>query len=357
MKMQEMEKFRKEIDLVDNQILKLLNERMERVKEIGRLKQTTGTAIYRPEREKEILDRLKGLNKGALNAQAIDAIFLEVFAVSRNLEFPEKIVYLGPEGSYTHQVAESRFGAMGNYIGVSSIEAVFHILENGEAKYGVVPVENNTEGAVGTTLDCLGKFDSKIVAEIYMDIHHSFATVCENLKQIKRIYSHPQGYNQCRKFLEEHMLLGVEFIPTKSTAEAAKRAIEDHESAAICSHIAAKLYNVPILFGKIEDNMANQTRFIILSDFKNKKGILNNTSILAKTYDKPGGLVEFLQTFKAQKVNLTKIVSRPTKERGFQSIFYMDFEGHIDDENVQRVIEENKDRYDIKWLGSYICGG
>ncbi len=357
MKMQGIDAYRKEIDYLDDQILKLLNERMEKVKEIGKLKQTTGTAIYRPEREKEILDRLKLLNKGALNSEAIDAIFLEVFAVSRNLEFPEKIVYLGPEGSYTHQVAESRFGAMGNYIGVSSIEAVFHILENGEAKYGVVPVENNTEGAVGTTLDCLGKFDSKIVAEIYMDIHHSFATVCENLKDIKRIYSHPQGYNQCRKFLEEHMLLGIEFIPTKSTAEAAKKAIEDHESAAICSHIAAKLYNVPILFAKIEDNMANQTRFIILSDFKNKRGIHNKTSILAKTDDKPGGLVEFLQTFQSQKVNLTKIESRPTKERGFQSIFYMDFEGHIDDENIQRVLEENKDRYDIKWLGSYICGG
>jgi len=357
MKMQGIDAYRKEIDHLDDQILKLLNERMEKVKEIGKLKQTTGTAIYRPEREKEILDRLKVLNKGALNSEAIDAIFLEVFAVSRNLEFPEKIVYLGPEGSYTHQVAESRFGAMGNYIGVSSIEAVFHILENGEAKYGVVPVENNTEGAVGTTLDCLGKFDSKIVAEIYMDIHHSFATVCENLKDIKRIYSHPQGYNQCRKFLEEHMLLGIEFIPTKSTAEAAKKAIEDHESAAICSHIAAKLYNVPILFAKIEDNMANQTRFIILSDFKNKRGIHNKTSILAKTDDKPGGLVEFLQTFQSQKVNLTKIESRPTKERGFQSIFYMDFEGHIDDENIQRVLEENKDRYDIKWLGSYICGG
>ena len=355
--MKGIETYRDEIDAIDNQILGLLNARMERVKAIGTLKQTSGTAIYRPEREKEILDRLKSLNQGALKAQAIDAIFLEVFAVSRNLEFPEKIAYLGPEGSYTHQVAESRFGAMGNYIGVNSIEAVFHVLENEEAKYGVVPVENNTEGAVGTTLDCLGKFSAKIVAEIYMDIHHSFATVCENIKQIKRIYSHPQGYNQCRHFLEEHMLLGIEFIPTKSTAEAAQKALKDVDSAAICSHIAAKLVNLPVLFEKIEDNMANQTRFLILSDFKNKTGLHNKTSILAKTDDKPGGLVEFLQTFKDAKVNLTKIESRPTKERGFIQIFYMDFEGHIDDENVQKVIEENKDRYDIKWLGSYICGG
>ena len=231
--MSDIESYRKEIDGIDNHILMLLNERMEIVKAIGKVKQTSGTAIYRPEREKEILDRLKSLNKGVLNAEAIDAIFLEVFAVSRNLEFPEKVAYLGPEGSYTHQVAESRFGAMGNYIGVNSIEAVFHVLENGEAKYGVVPVENNTEGAVGTTLDCLGKFSAKIVAEIYMDIHHSFATACEDIKKIKRIYSHPQGYNQCRRFLEEHMLLGVEFIPTKSTAEAAQKASKDSEAAAI----------------------------------------------------------------------------------------------------------------------------
>lgn len=354
--MKTIESYRKEIDVLDDDILKLLNERMEVVKAIGRLKQTTGTAIYRPEREKEILDRLKKQNQGALKTQAIDAIFLEVFAVSRNLEFPEKIAFLGPEGSYTHQVAESRFGAMGNYISVSSIEAVFHALENKEAKYGVVPVENNTEGAVGTTLDCLGKFSAKIVAEIYMDIHHSFATICEDIRRVKRIYSHPQGYNQCRRFLEEHMLLGIEFIPTKSTAEAARKASEEPEAAAICSHIAAKLCNLPILFAKIEDNLANQTRFLILSDFKNKRGIQNKTSILAKTADKPGGLVEFLQTFQAQNVNLTKIESRPTKDKGFQSMFYMDFEGHIDDENVQRVIEENKERYDIKWLGSYISG-
>ena len=200
MSMKDIEAYRKEIDNIDDQILKLLNERMEHVKAIGRVKQTTGTAIYRPEREKEILDRLKSLNQGALKAQAIDAIFLEVFAVSRNLEFPEKVAYLGPEGSYTHQVAESRFGAMGNYIGVSSIEAVFHVLENGEAKYGVVPVENNTEGAVGTTLDCLGKFNSKIVAEIYKDNHHGLGRVCENIKHVKRIYSHAQGYNQCRRY-------------------------------------------------------------------------------------------------------------------------------------------------------------
>ena len=260
--MDNLDVYRKQIDSIDNKILELLNQRMKSVEAIGIAKQTTGTSIYRPEREKEILDRLKGLNDGKLNAKAIDAIFLEVFAVSRNLEMPEKVVFLGPDGSYTHQVAESRFGAMGNYIALNSIEAVFSVLANGEAKYGVVPIENNTEGAVGITLDCLGKFDSLIVSEIYMDIHHSFATICENIKDIKKVYSHPQGYNQCRKFLEEHMLLDVEFTPTKSTAASAKLAASEPNSASICSHIAAKLYNVPILFDKIEDNLANKTRFL-----------------------------------------------------------------------------------------------
>ena len=351
-----LDKYRREIDETDNEILKLLNKRMIAVKTIGDLKNTTGTAIYRPEREREILDRLKSLNDGYLNDDAIDAIFQEIFAVSRNIELPENIAYLGPEGSFTHQVAQSRFGAMGRYIGLNTIESVFAVLENKEAKYGVVPIENNTEGAVGITLDCLGKYTSKIVAEIYMDIHHSFATTCESLKDVEKIYSHPQGYNQCRKFLDEHFLNDIEFIATKSTAEAAKLASSDKNSAAICSHIAAKLYKVPILFSKIEDNLANKTRFLILSDFKNAKSDKSKTSILAKTVDKPGGLVGFLQTFQKNSVNLTKIESRPTKEKGFKSVFYLDFEGHIDDENVQDIIEENRDSHEIIWLGSYVNG-
>ena len=351
-----LDKYRKEIDDVDDKILKLLNQRMIAVKTIGDLKQTTGSAIYRPEREKEILDRLKSLNDGYLNDDAIDAIFQEVFAVSRNIELPENIAYLGPKGSFTHQVAESRFGAMGRYIGVNSIEAIFTVLENKEAKYGVVPIENNTEGAVGITLDCLGKYNSKIIAEVYMDVHHSFSTKSESLKGIKKIYSHPQGYNQCRKFLEEHFLSEVEFIATKSTAEAAKLASIDKNSAAICSHIAAKLYKVPVLFSKIEDNMSNKTRFLILSDFKNAKSKNSKTSVLAKTADKPGGLVEFLQTFQKNEVNLTKIESRPIKEKGFKTVFYLDFEGHIEDKNVQKILEENKNSHEIKWLGSYVKG-
>lgn len=352
-----LEKLREKIDNIDNEILKLLNERMLHVKSIGIEKQTAGTAIYRPERERAILNRLESLNSGILNKDAIEAIYLEIFAVSRNLEMPEKIAYLGPEGSYTHQAGESRFGAMGCYLPLSDIESIFKVLESKEAKYGVVPIENNTEGAVGVTLDCLGKYtDIKIVSELYMDIHHSFASTAQSLKDIKKIYSHPQGYNQCREFLDEHFLNHIEFIPTKSTANAAKKASIEPQSAAICSHIAAKLYNVPIMFSKIEDNRANRTRFLILSDFKNLPSEQNKTSILARTDHRPGSLVELLQTFQDEKINLTKIESRPEKTRGFESIFFIDFEGHIDDCAVQKVLKANENKRQITWLGSYIKG-
>jgi len=351
----DLQKLRNEINAIDDAMIELLVSRMRLVKEVGKLKQNTGTSIYRPEREREIIERLtKESDEKLLPKEAIEAIFMEIFAVSRNLELPEKVAYLGPEGSYTHQAAESRFGALSYYLPLSSIEAVFRVLQNKEAKYGVVPIENNTEGAIGTTLDCLGKYDSLIIAEHYMDIHHSFASLAENLKDIKRIYSHPQGYNQCRTFLEEHFLLDVEFIPTRSTSYAAKRAKEDPESAAICSHIAAKLYNLPIHFEKIEDNLANQTRFLILSDFKNEKSGHDKTSILAQTEDRPGSLVDFLQSFQDAGINLTKIESRPVKEKKFQSVFYIDFRGHIDDENVKEVLENSPSK--IKWLGSYVAG-
>ncbi len=346
---------REGINSIDNQLLKLLNERMDLVHEVGKVKQNDGSSIYRPEREREIIQRLANLSEGYLTKDAIEAIFMEIFAVSRNLELPEKVAYLGPEGSYTHQAAESRFGAMSSYLPLDSIEAVFKVLENKEAKYGVVPIENNTEGAIGTTLDSLGNYSSLIIAEMYMDIHHSFASLSENLKDIKRIYSHPQGYNQCKLFLEEHFLQNIEFIPTRSTAAAAKRAKNDPSSAAICSHIAAKIHKLPIHFRRIEDNLANRTRFLILSDFKNQKSNSGDkSSILAQTEDKPGSLVSFLKSFEDSGVNLTKIESRPIKDKKFKSLFYIDFKGHIDDENIQKIIKDSPNK--IKWLGSYLAG-
>jgi len=348
-----LQELRKEIDSIDNEILKLLNKRMEIVKKVGELKNTSNSPVYRPEREKEIIKRLSELSKkegGILGYEEIEAIFLEIFAISRTLERKERIAFLGPIGTYTHQAAESRFGANAKYLPLLNIEAVFKAIANKEAKYGVVPIENNTEGVVGVTLDSLKKYDVKIVSEICMDIHHSFASYQDDLKNIKRIYSHPQGYNQCLNFLETHGLLDVEFIPTESPAKAAQMAAEDQESGAICSKIAAKLYNVPLLFEKIEDNLANRTRFIIISDFKTQKSGNDKTSVIAKTSHKSGALFELLKKFKEKEINLLKIESRPNKDDTFNTWFYIDFEGHIDDENVKEIIDSE----DMLWLGSYL---
>jgi chorismate mutase/prephenate dehydratase len=348
-----LEDLRKEIDKIDNELIRLLNKRMEIVKKVGELKNNTNAPIYRPEREKEIIKRLTEISKkegGILGKDEIEAIFLEIFAISRALERKERIAFLGPIGTYTHQAAESRFGANARYLPVMNIEGVFKSVANKEAKYGVVPIENNTEGVVGITLDSLKKYGVKIVAEICMEIHHSFASLCEDVTKIKRIYSHPQGYNQCLAFLETHGLIDVEFIPTKSTAEAAKIASKDPEGAAICSKIAAKLYNVPLLFEKIEDNKANRTRFIIISDFKTNPSGNDKTSVIAKTSHKSGALFELLKDFKQKDINLLKIESRPNKDDTFNAWFYIDFEGHIDDEKVKEIIE----KHNMIWLGSYL---
>lgn len=351
---------RKAIDSLDNEILKLLNQRMEVVHRVGEIKNQSGGAIYRPEREKAIIDRLDKLSKesgGALNKSAIEAIFLEIFAVSRNLERAEKVAYLGPEGTFTHQAAESRFGAMSEYVSFNSIEAVFKELEAKRVKFGVVPIENSRDGVVGETLDLLSKSGIKIVAELYMPIHISFCTKAKNLKDIKKIYSKDKGFGECREFLDEYGLSNVEQIPVESTAKAAILASEDETSAAICSHIAAKLYGVPVLYENIEDTQNNTTRFVILSDFKNGVSDDDKTSILVRLKDavEAGSLVHFLQDFEKENINLSKIESRPSRDKdGFGYWFYIDFYGHIDNENVQKVIQKHKD--EVTWLGSYVKG-
>ena len=359
-KLETLDDCRSAIDVIDDQLLELINERMKVVERVGEIKNESGAPIYRPEREKAILERLKRRNEeqnGLLNASAIEAIFLEIFAVARNLELPERIAYLGPEGTFTHQAAESRFGAMSEYLPMRTISGVFKALESRRAKFGVVPIESRQDGVVGETLDLLASSPMKIVAELYMPIHMTFATKAAHLDEIKRIYSKDKGFGQCRGFLNEHELHNVEQIPVESTAKAAILAAEDPEAAAICSHIAAKLYGVPMMFENIEDVADNTTRFVILSDFKNAPSGEDKTSILArlKNAGEPGALVHFLQDFDAHEINLSKIESRPSKgDDGFGYWFFIDFYGHIDDENVQTVIRRHTD--EISWLGSYVKG-
>ena len=345
-------KLRDTLDAIDDKVLKLLNKRMKTVHKVGELKAKSGGAIYRPEREKAIIERLTNISvkeNGALNKEAIAAIFLEIFAVSRNLELPEKVAFLGPLGTYTHQMAESKFGAMSEYVAMNSIEGVFSEIIAKRAKFGIVPIENSSNGMVNDTLMALNKYDLKIVSNTPMAIHHSFATSCEHINDIKKIYSKDIVFGQCRNFLNEYKLDNVELIPVNSTAKAVQIALEEPNSAAICSHIAAKLYSLPILFENIEDDNTNNTNFIVVSNFDNANSNNDNTSILVKLSKKAGSLVKFLEEFNKVNINLTKIESHIIKQ---ELVFYIEFNGHQNDKPVKKIFKKYKK--EIKFLGSYV---
>ncbi len=344
-----LKELRDKLDSIDDNLLKLLNERMEVVHQVGLLKAQSGGAIYRPEREKAIIDRLDALNDGKLNRNAIEALFLEIFAISRNLELPENIAFLGPDGSFTHQAAEARFGAMSSYVSIGSIKGVFREVSSKKAKFGVIPIENSSNGIVSDTISCLSNYDLKIIAEVILNIHHTLATTCDKVKDIKKIYSKDIAFEQCHRFLENFALDEVEHIPVESTTKAAKYALSEPNSAAICSHVGAKMYNLPILFENIEDKHNNKTRFFIVSDFDNAPSGNDKTSILAKLPNTPGALVEFLTDFDKAGINLTKIKSHIVEGN---SIFFIDFNGHKEDKNVSEILEKHK--CSIKILGSYV---
>jgi len=340
---------RTEIDRIDDTLLKLYNERMELVHKVGELKNTTGAPIYRPEREKAILNRLKAQNSGKLTESAIDALFLEMFAVARNLELPEGVAFLGPEASFTHQAAESKFGALSEYIPIASIEGVFRSVEKGVAKFGVIPIENSSNGIVSDTISCLDSYDLKIIAEVMIDVHFAFATLCEDYKKITKIYSKDIAFGQCRKFLQDVGLESVELVPVESTAKAAKLAMQEPTSAALCPSIAAKLYHLPIRFENVEDDTHNRTRFFIISDFENGISGNDKTSLLVRLKNEPGALVNFLNHFEEANVNLTKIKSHII---GGESLFFIEFHGHKDEERIKPILEAHQD--EIKVLGSYV---
>lgn len=351
----EINSLREKINQIDSDLLELLNNRMQVVQEIGLMKKKTNAIVYRPEREKWILDRLETLNKDPLlNREAIEAIFLEIFAVSRNIELPERISYLGPEGSFTHQAAESRFGALSEYMALPTIKAIFDSIETERVRFGIVPIENNQEGSVADTIDQLCVRDVKIAAEIPMPIHFAFASNENNLHNIETIFSKDIAFRQCRNFIEDHFGNEVKCIEVTSTSKAARLAKERPNSAAICSHIAAKLYDLPVFFKNIEDTHNNRTRFLILGkNIVNQPGENDKTTILARISDTPGALVDFLFEFKNAGVNLTKVESRPAKEGDkFKYWFLIDFDGHYFDPKVESIFKKYPEQ--IHFLGSYV---
>jgi chorismate mutase/prephenate dehydratase len=347
-----LEELRKGIDRIDDALLDLFDERLEYVREVGKLKNRNGAPIYRPEREQEILERLKRRNrerKGRLSDEAIDALFLELFAVARNYELPERVAFLGPEASFTHQAAESKFGALSAYVPIHTIKGVFREVSRGKAKFGVVPIENSFNGIVSDTISCLSDYDLKIIAEILVEIHHVFASKAEDIRQIRRIYSKDIAFGQCSQFLEDFGLDEIEQIPVESTAKAAQLAAGDPEAAAICAEVASRLYRLPVMFSNIEDEGNNRTRFFIVSDFENAPSGNDKSTILVRLPNRPGALVDFLNDFKEAEIGLTKIKSHIV---GGVSIFFIEFDGHKDDEKIRSIFGKHKES--IKFLGSYV---
>ncbi|MCC5945149.1 MAG: prephenate dehydratase [Bernardetiaceae bacterium] len=350
----ELDNLRLQIDEIDNQIVNLLAQRMMHVRAIGQAKKKNNTVIYRPEREIAILERLASKSEGTLlNRSSIEAIFMQIFAASRNFELPERVAYLGPEGSFTHQAAESRFGALSDYMPLPSISSVFDSVVHSHVRFGVVPIENNQEGFVRETIDLLHEHEVRIVAEIAMPIHLAFVSKSDKLSDIKKIYSKEIAFGQAEQFIQNHFSNpDVRLVPVNSTSKAAQLAAQEPQSAAICAAVAAKLYKVPILFERIEDSAENRTRFWVISKhFENKISGNDQTILIVKLPDIAGSLVSFLQDFSDKGINLNKIESRPLRDDSrFRNWFYVEMDGHLENPDIREVVEKHQDK--IRILGS-----
>jgi chorismate mutase/prephenate dehydratase len=349
----DLDDWRSRINNLDDEILKLLNQRGQVALQIGELKRQQDLPYFVPEREAQILERLVALNPGPLSAEAIRAVWREILSASLALEHPLPVVYLGPAATFTHQAAVRQFGSSARFVPVRSITDVFEEVERERAEFGVVPVENSTEGAVNITLDRLIESDVTLTGEVTLDITHHLLSRAADLAEIKTVCSHPQALAQCRQWLSTH-LPDVATEEVSSTSAAAERAREDATVAAIASEMAARIHGVPILRQRIEDNAFNSTRFLVIGRKPVPPSGRDKTSILFSMRNEPGVLYSILQPFAARRLNLTKIESRPTKRRPWEYVNFVDFEGHRDTDDVRAVLAEVKERCQfLKILGSY----
>ncbi|MDP2922529.1 MAG: prephenate dehydratase [Candidatus Omnitrophota bacterium] len=344
-------KLREKIDFIDNGILSLLNQRAKEVIEVNKLKKRNNIDTYSPKREEDILNRLKKMNKGPLGLENIEVIFREIFSIYRSLNGVLQVVYLGPQGTFTHLAAMKKFGKGSKYIPAESISEVFDKVEKEEVNYGVVPIENSIEGVVSYTVDMFFDSQLKICSEITMNISH--VLLGTSLKKIKRIYSKSEVFAQCRKWISRY-LTGVELVSTSSTAKAAVVAKKDRYGACIGNKILAELYGLKILASSIEDSSSNITRFLIIGKNDSGSSGSDKTSLLCSVKDRVGALYDVLLPFKKYRINLTKIESRPSKKKPWEYYFFIDFEGHRDSLKVQKALRcLAKECIFVKILGSY----
>jgi chorismate mutase / prephenate dehydratase len=349
--------WRDRIDDVDRQLLGLLNQRAALAREVGQAKRETGSPVFVPEREHAILDRLLQLNQGPLPAEAIRAIWREIFSAARGLEGPFRVAHLGPPATFTHLAALRQFGGRAEYLPLRTIHDVFTEVEHGRAEVGVVPVENSTEGAVNHTLDRLIDSELLICGEIQLEVHHYLLSRAQDLAEVKQVLSHPQALAQCREWLDRH-LPHAQAVEVPSTSLAAERAVEDPTVAAISSELAGEIYHLPVLRDRIEDLAQNVTRFLVIGRRPVGPTGRDKTSILLSIKDEVGALYRILEPLAAARVSLTKIESRPTRRRPWEYVFFVDFQAHQADAVAQQALAALRERcLFLKVLGSYPVAG
>lgn len=336
----DLNEIRQKIDALDKQIYQLISQRGLIAKQVGEVKRQEDNPIfYRPEREAQVLRRMMKENDSVLDDQSVAQIFRDIMTACLAVQKPVTIAFLGPEGTFSQQATEKHFGQAVKKLAMPTITRVFREVTAGNAHYGVVPIENSTNGIVNLTLDALTESSLLICGEIEIPIHQHLLCTHTDLSKIKKIYSHEQSLAQCRVWLDEHMP-DIQRIAVSSNGEAAKLAEQDETAAAIAGEIAARTYQLKNLVQNIENNPLNTTRFLIIGKQKTAASGEDKTSLLITTPHTPGTLIELIKPFANNNINLTLIESRPYQQRNWSYLFFIDIEGHQDDPAVAKALAE-----------------
>ena len=329
---------RETIDAIDRQVIDLLNQRARAAMEIGKIKNAADAPVYVPHRERQVMEKVHGLNGGPLPAGAIESIYREIISASIALERAMSVCYLGPAGSFSHLAAREHFGGSVNYEPADDIQHVFDLVDRGACDVGLVPIENSTGGGIHDTLDCFLQSNVTVCAEVLIAIHHHVLSHTKP-EDVKRVYSRPEIFEQCRRWLGSH-LTQAERISVVSSAKATELVCQEKDAAAIASSLAAQIYDVPTVYVNIEDNPQNVTRFFVISHIQTQPSGSDKTAIVFTTAHKPGALSDVLEVFRKFGVNLTHIDKRPSQRVNWEYYFFIDCEGHRDDENMIGALEE-----------------
>lgn len=347
---------RQEIDAIDRQIQELITQRAKCAQKVAEIKTQGGkveAVFYRPEREAQVLRAVRARNTGPIPDNEMARLFREIMSVCLALEQPLTVAYLGPEGSYSHASVVKQFGSSVQPLAVPSIEEVFTTVEKGEAHYGIVPVENSSEGVVKATQEALLTTELKVCGEVDLRIHHCLLSKAESLESIKKVVAHPQALGQCRQWLENN-IPWAEAESVSSNALAAKMAQETTELAAIASEEAAQLYQLNVLQKHIEDRHDNTTKFWVLGKESTEPSGEDKTALILSIPNKAGALLEVLKSFADRQISMTRIISRPSLNRKWDYLFYIDILGHKEESNVLQALNEVAEQAQFfKILGSF----